>query len=284
MAKPIQLQKNLHTYTINKDSFKYNQEVLLTSDWHFDNPKTNRKLLFRHLDQAKERGAYIIINGDTLCLMQGKYDPRGTKSSIRTEHNGDSYLDLVIEDTAQKLVPYAHLILQINEGNHESSVSKRSETNVLKRLVERINSLANTNIQLGTYLGLIVLNLSYRESATRTLKIAYSHGNFGGIITKGSLSVVRYASIFPDADIVMSGHTHDGWIMAQPRYVHNRFKGEYDIKNQWHIKTGTYKEEFENGSGWAVERIGMPKYLGSCWLKINYHQKQDLTFTFELTH
>lgn len=283
MIKRLQLQKNLHTYTLDSKKHKFNKKILITSDWHFDNPKCNRKLLFKHLDQAKEENALIIINGDMLCLMQGQYDPRRNKSAIRPEHNGDNYLDLVINDTAEKLKPYAHLILQINEGNHESSVSKRSETNVLQRLVERLNTIANTNIQLGSYAGLIILNLCYQKRSYKSLKIGYSHGNWGGIVSKGTQSVGRYASYFPDADIFISGHTHDGWIMNHPRYKYNQNKQELKIVNQWHIKTGTYKEEFEGGSGWAVERIAMPKYLGSCWCNIYYEQKKDLEYTFELT-
>lgn len=95
---------------------------MFTSDWHFDNPKCNRDLLFNHLDMARERNAKVIINGDLLCLMQGKYDKRGNKSAVLPEHNNDRYLQAVIEDTAKKLIPYKDLILQINTGNHESVV------------------------------------------------------------------------------------------------------------------------------------------------------------------
>ena len=66
--------------------------ILLTSDWHWDNPKCDRKTLKRHLDQAKERNAKIIITGDLFCAMQGKYDKRSNKSSLRPEHQTDNYL------------------------------------------------------------------------------------------------------------------------------------------------------------------------------------------------
>jgi len=98
---------NFHRYVIKEQKENAEIEFLLTSDWHFDNPKTNRKLLFEHLDEAVKRNAKIIINGDMLCLMQGKYDPRKAKNAIRPEHNGNDYLDLVINDTAQKMLPYA---------------------------------------------------------------------------------------------------------------------------------------------------------------------------------
>lgn len=275
---------NYHNHEIKFEGNK--QWLLITSDWHFDNPKTNRKLLFRHLDEAVDRNAKIIINGDMLCLMQGKYDPRKSKSAILQEHNGDNYLDLVIEDTAKKMVKYAPYILQINTGNHETAVSARNETDILQRLVDRINHLAGTNIAKGEYMGYINLQLKV-SGCHPSIKIAYDHGHFGGIITKGALSVVRHASIFPSADIVISGHTHDGWIMNHPQFVLNTSKGKVEVRNQWHVKTGTYKEEFDSGKGWAVEKIGMPKYLGSCWVRLHYarikENLREMRMEFTLT-
>ena len=268
--------KNFHRYEIDSEKHKYELELLFTSDWHFDNPKTNRKMLFNHLDEAMRRNALIVVNGDLLCLMQGKYDPRGTKGSIRPEHNGDNYLDLVINDTAEKLVPYAHNILQINQGNHETSVSKKSETDILQRLVERINSLAGSKIQLGAYRGFINMSLMYKGGSSKPLNIGYSHGNWGGIITKGTLAVARDAAIMDGIDIMISGHTHDSWVMKFNVLKPNHAKGKVENKTQYHIKTGTYKEEFESGEGWAVERIGVPKSLGSVFCKIYYSQKRDL--------
>ena len=272
---------NFHRYTFKNNKEHAVFEFLLTSDWHFDNPKTNRKLLFNHLDEAKSRNAKIIINGDMLCLMQGKYDPRKAKSAIMPEHNGNDYLDLVINDTAQKMLPYAKNILQINVGNHESSVSERSETNILMRLVERINAFAGSDIQLGAYMGYINMNFQ-RATNNFACNIAYDHGHWGGVITKGALAVSRHASIFPNADVIMSGHTHDGWIMTHNRYIMNQHKGIVEVKKQWHVKTGTYKEEFDSGQGWAVEKIGMPKHLGSCWMKV-YVSRTGLEYEFTLT-
>lgn len=273
---------NYHRYRFEKKSTYEVFEFLITSDWHFDNPKTNRELLFKHLEEAKNRNAKIIINGDMLCLMQGKYDPRKAKNAIRPEHNGNDYLDLVINDTAEKMLPYAENILQINTGNHESSVSERAETNILMRLVERINAFAKTDIQLGAYMGYINLNFFYNSQGGNSLNIAYDHGHWGGVVTKGALSVTRHASIFPDADVVISGHTHDGWIMTHPRYVMNHYKNCVEVKKQYHIKTGTYKEEFDSGKGWAVEKIAMPKHLGSCWMKV-YANRDNIELEFTLT-
>ena len=284
VKKVIQYQPNYHHFFLEVES-KEKVTLFTTSDWHFDNPKCNRKLLFKHLDEAKEKNALIVVTGDLFCLMQGKYDPRRSKSAIRSEHNGDNYLDLVINDTAEKLRPYAKNIILISKGNHETSVSKRSETDITGRLVEKLNNLEGTNIQVGAYTGYYTLNFQYKKHGCRkALNIGYSHGNWGGVMTKGTLSVVRYAAIMPDCDIMFSGHTHDGWIMPQPRLTRSFSKKKVEVTKQWHIKTGTYKEEFDKGKGWAVERIAMPKYLGSCFTEINYSKNRDLDYRFQLTN
>lgn len=284
LVKTECLQSNFHRFTFNCD-YNDKQEFFISSDWHFDNPKCNRKLLFKHLDEALERNAWIVVTGDLLCLMQGKYDKRSNKSDILPEHNKFNYLDAVIEDTADKLGKYANNILLISRGNHETSVSQRNETDVMLRLVERMNTLYGSNIQIGNYTGYYTIACHYAKGKSKhSTNIGYTHGIWGGIITKGTLSVVRMAAIMPDADAIFSGHTHDGWIMSQPRLRLNESAGKVETKDQWHIKTGTYKEEFDQGRGWAVQKIGMPKYLGGCWMTLEFKKEDHNKLLFQLTN
>jgi len=276
-------QSNYHKFKFSLDSIKDKRTLFVCSDIHFDNPKCNRKLFFQHLDQALERNAMIAITGDFFCFMQGRYDPRRSKSDIRPEHMAGNYIDLVINEAAEKMKKYAKNILIISKGNHETSVSLRLETDVMERFIERLNVISDSNIQLGAYTGYYTLSFE-NHGRFKAIDIGYSHGNWGGVITKGTLSVVRYAAMMPDSDIMFSGHTHDGWIVPQPRLKLNKFKGSVEIKNQWHVKTGTYKEEFVTGSGWAVERIAMPKYLGGCWVELDITKNNDISFTLTLTH
>jgi predicted phosphodiesterase len=275
-------QGNLHKFDFEVNS-KEECNFFISSDWHWDNVKCNRELLKSHLDKAIEIGAFIVVTGDMLCLMQGKYDKRSSKSAVRPEHNATNYLDVVINDCANFLRPYAKNILLISEGNHETSVSERHETRVLERLVERVNTLEGTNIQLGNYTGYYKLSFNYKGSK-KTLNVGYSHGNWGGVITKGTLSVMRYSAIMPDCELMFSGHTHDGWIMAQPRLRIGSQNNKVIVQNQMHVKTGTYKEEFAEGKGWAVERIAVPKYLGGCFVRVTYNQHKDLEFELNLTN
>ena len=87
------------------------EKLLLMSDLHWDNPKCDRRTLKNHLDKAKAMNAKVILNGDTFCLMQGKYDPRRNKNDIRPEHNKPNYIDAVILDAVEWFGPYKDTII-----------------------------------------------------------------------------------------------------------------------------------------------------------------------------
>jgi len=90
--KAEQYQPNYHRFTFN---VRMSEVVpfFVSSDWHLDNPKCNRKLLFKHLDMIKKKNGYIIVTGDLFCLMQGKYDKRSSKSDVLPQHMKNNYLD-----------------------------------------------------------------------------------------------------------------------------------------------------------------------------------------------
>jgi len=269
--KVLKSKDNFHVFEMNTK--EWGMGIQHMSDIHIDNPKCNRSAFIEHLKEAVAMDYGIVITGDLLCLMNGKYDPRRSKSGIRNEYNEDNYLDLVIHDTARILEPYAHNILMISTGNHESSVSVKNGTNVLERVIDRINQRTGSNIVRGAYMGYYVLNLKHNGAATM-VTIAYDHGHWGGIISKGAQSAMRYAAIFPEADLCHSGHTHDSFLLPIPMYSSNKAKGKVLIRNKWIIRTGTYKEEFEKGEGWATEKIGVPKFIGCARTKIMVARKE----------
>ena len=108
----IEKSRNVHFIkhqlksTKDKDSFW----VLLSFDRHHDNPKSNNRMEKRHLDQARERNAVIIIDGgDLFCAMQGKYDRRSNKDDLKPEHKKGDYLDKLVSTAADFYGPYADL-------------------------------------------------------------------------------------------------------------------------------------------------------------------------------
>lgn len=275
-------QLNYHRFVQNiEEGRTFNQKFFVCSDVHYDNPKTKRDLFHSHMKEAVQENAKIMIHGDLLCLMEGKYDKRSNKN-ILPENTGGNYLDLVINNTADALLPYANNLMIITQGNHETAVSSKHETNILERLIERINLQAGSDIQLGAYDGYYTYCVLFGREQ-RKIDFGYSHGRWGGVVTKGALGTSRYAAAMPNCDVHFTGHTHDSFIMTYPRLVKNFVKKEVSVTKQWHVKTGTYKEEFSKGEGWAVEKIGVPKHIGGAWIDASFRRGYDPKFKIYLT-
>jgi hypothetical protein len=255
--------------------------LLLASDLHLDHPATDQAKVWKVFDRAVEAGAKILLNGDTLCVMQGKADKRGSKSSIRPEHLSADYFGTLVEDIAGKLAKYAPHIAYIGDGNHETAILKHNEIDLLGMLVRSINDKAGTSIVRGGYHGFIRVSMHIDNATIRQHVIYHHHGKYGGEMTKGVLGVNRHAVVIPDADTIWTGHTHTGWLVMQSRlrlYSNN----VVETKNQYHVKTGTAKDDFNAAGGFTVERIAAPPTM-IAWMMSLTHcvRDKELRVTFE---
>lgn len=275
------------TSQIGKNAFRINFELTANKDWeawlllqsdpHFDSPKCERIMLKRHLDEAKEKGAAVHINGDLFDAMGGKYDKRSSKSDLRPEYKRDTYLDEIVEDAARFLAPYAHNIVTIAEGNHETAIKNRLEIDLIQRLIGILNKETGSKIQFGHYAGwlkLCFLTGKYKNGTSRhntSVLLHYDHGyGGGGEVTSDTIQHQRRSARFPDADIIVSGHTHDHWTKDIAR---NRFSDNGNPYNdvQTHIKIPSYKNDYGTGSGgWCIEKGHAPKVLGAYWIRFYF--------------
>lgn len=240
-------------------------KVLLISDLHWDNPKCDRDLLKKHLNEALAGNHDILINGDLFCLMQGAYDPRKSKGDIRPEHNVANYFDAIINTAVDWFEPYAHLIRFIGYGNHETSILKRQETDIIERFVTLLNYKCKTNIQVGGYGGWV--KFRFDSTSILSYKIKYIHGfGGGGPVTRGTIQHNRMSVNVEGADAIWMGHVHEDYEMT---YTVEQLtaKNTVILKDILMIRTSAYKEEYGDGSkGWHVERGASPKPIGGRWL------------------
>jgi predicted phosphodiesterase len=272
--KITELNRNVHK--INIDGLGTGEQwFLLSSDHHWDNPDANREMIERHLIEAKERNAPVFIFGDFFCAMQGKYDKRSDKSKVRPEHQVANYLDSLVDTAANWLMPYRDNIAVIGQGNHETAILKNHETNLIERLVERLNVGRESKTYVGGYGGYIWLQIARQTETEKTrgalfpLKIKYYHGHGGGgPVTKGVIQSARQSMYLPDADIVVSGHVHEQYSIC---FMQERLKdsGKIELKEQWHLRLPTYKDEYKDGyGGWHIETGKMPKPIGAYWMVV----------------
>lgn len=246
----------------------WEQWVLLTSDRHHDSKHANRELEQEHLEKAKKRNALIVDVGDIFDAMQGKYDPRRSYSDLRPEYLHDDYLDVIVKDAAKFYAPYADRFLVIGRGNHESSVLKNTNVDLISNLVHRLNSEHGGRIQAGGYGGWVRFQFHINGTQKLSKNLKYFHGaGGGGPVTRGVIQTNRQAVYLPDADIVVNGHTHDAWYVPIQRERISIMGTVYqDI--QHHVRTTSYKDEYADGAkGWHVETWKPPKPVGAAWIR-----------------
>jgi UDP-2,3-diacylglucosamine pyrophosphatase LpxH len=270
------MRNNVHRFTL-QEPYEAFEHVLLASDVHYDSPHCDRKLLKKHLDQARNSGALVLIFGDWFDVMGTYNDPRSKASDIRSDYLSKdfSYLDMVVEDSVEFLRPYADNIALISEGNHETMVAKKHDTNPLKRLVSGLQAY-NPDIGHGRYSGYVFLRFRYENGQTCSTSILHYHHGFGGNAkrSKGMLDVQLEAMKYPDAHILCRGHDHQKWYDPSTTRQRVTRKGNIYYDNIHYIKTGSYKAGLGAGEGgFEVEKNFMPTRLGGWWL--SYHFNKD---------
>ena len=264
--------------------------MLLRSDAHHDNPHSDNAMEREHLELAKERNAPVIDNGDAFCAMQGKWDPRSDKSALKPEHQVDDYLDALVSTYAKFLKPYASQLAILGTGNHETNILKRRETNLTERLAERLRVTGGFKGFTGSYTSWVFIGVkrgSYAgdggRKVNRTIKLWRTHGEGGGSpVTRGVIQTNRRAVYVPDAEIIVSGHTHNEWVVPIQR-IRVTQNGVVFQDEQTHIQVPSYKDSYKDGwsyGEWSIERGMPPKPTGAIWLKF-FFRKDKLVYDVE---
>jgi len=234
----------------------WEQWVLLSSDIHFDSRVCDRKLLTKHFTQAKEKDAPIFVFGDFFDAMGTKKDPRSQMSHIRPEYTTkEGYLNLISNDAIDFCKDYP--VAFVSEGNHEQNITKRHEIDIIELLCRGIDA------KQGGWAG--YLRLAFTDangSARRKFDLYYNHGGGGNSpVTKGTIQTNRRGVAF-DADIFVSGHNHNRWVMELMRQRVDKM-GNVKSRPQNHINLGTYKGQDD----WE-RQMGFPSpNKGGVWLR-----------------
>lgn len=249
-------------------------KFLLSSDQHFDSKYCDRELLKSHLDEAKEENIPILFFGDWWDAMQMNTDKRASKSSLRASYM-DAYLDDLVDETVEFLEPYVLNIAMWAWGNHESSILRHAETRLITRAIELLRLKSNHRICEMPYRGWVHFQLKYKGGTNAVaFKMAYTHGEGGSApVTRGVIKTNRRAVVYPDANVVVGGHIHEGWSVSVPRFrVTDRGVPYQD--EQLHIQLPTYKTELVS-DGWEAERGFGPATKGGVWLKVKMRRFQN---------
>jgi len=241
---------------------------LLTSDVHFDNTHCDRKMYKRLLDEALERDAGIIDNGDLFCAMQGKWDPRSDQSQLRPEYQGNNYLDLLVDSAADFLEPYSQNLIALGHGNHETNQINRNGTDLTERLCATLHARTKSPVRSHWIAGWVLFRM-HRDRQQKTIRLYRHHGYGGGApVTRGVIQTNRTAVQYPDAHVCLSGHDHNEWVVAIPR-MRITMVGKLKKDVQLHIRSPGFKDAVGDGAeGWENVKGHGIKSKGAIWLKL----------------
>lgn len=263
-----ELHRNRHRLIGKYDKDNATCDLFICSDVHFDSKKCARELFTKHLKEAERRGAFVIINGDFYDLMQGRYDPRGGKYNIRPEYKHANYIDCVINDGADFLSSF-NLRYFIGQGNHETNILKRLETNPIERLVERMNVCKPNSAWMGGYSGWLRFAFEHTAGGARMPYTIHYHHGYGGNAprSKGLLKVDINQMQYPDADMLVRGHDHNKWHVPTTvkRLTHGFDEVERIVD---HLQLGSYKGTDDRFAGWEVEKGFNEPTLGGYFVRL----------------
>lgn len=240
------------------------------SDIHLDSPFCDRQLLEKHLKQAEEDRAPVLIAGDIFDSMQTHDDPRRRPEELAAKYHVSHYLDAIVIDAVEFFKRF-DLQYIMGMGNHESVILRKLNTGLVDRLVYGLNVEGGDAVGMG-YGGYLRLSFKYKKGKTSHRKIVYFHHgtSSNAVVTKGVIQTNRQAVYMHEADIIQNGHLHEGWVVpiSRARLADN---GEPYNDIQWHMMTPGYKNSgiaTKETFGYAAERHPAPKPKGCA--KVEY--------------
>ncbi len=266
--------RNVHVVKVSKTK---GIKTLQISDIHYDSPKCDRVLLKKHLKEAEEKGALVVMNGDVFDYMGCLRDPRSNYSDIRSEYVVTNYIDSVLKDAIKFFSQYK-VTYFIGRGNHETNIFNRQHTDVTERLAEGLRA-NGINAYTGGYSGWIVYQLQLEKNGGRNSVKQFYHHGYGGSSSrsKGSLKIDINMKNHPDADLITTGHDHNKSFFP---ITIKRLTQQYRVIEEkvYNIATGSYKKLGDGYAGWATEKGFNNPSLGGWWVDINLVKKNKTLY------
>jgi len=254
---------------------KQRLSVMLSSDVHFDSTVCDRNLFKEHLKIAEELQAPVLIAGDLLDAMQGKFDPRRQPEDLKDEYKVSAYYDAIVMDAAKFLSQFDIPLYILALGNHETGVLRHSNTDLLGNVAYQLRVEHGKEAVSMGYWGYLRFQFRYKKGAANASKVLYwHHGKSNGApVTKGVIQVARQGVYLQSPDFVLNGHNHQAYCMPVPVERLNQKTMEPYTDVVWYLRTPGYKTNPTDSMktwGFEAERHRAPTPRGCIFLELDY--------------
>ena len=238
--------------------------ALLISDEHADNAHSDLDLIRKHHQEAVDIGAPILKFGDIFCAMEGKWDKRASDSALRVEMRGGNYLDRLVTFHEELYRPYAANIAVLSDGNHETSILRHHQTDLLERLTGSLRRDKSPALHL-PFAGFVRFRFedASKHAISKTLHYHHGYGG-GGEVTRGLIDQSRTRGQYV-ADVYYSGHIHRRNSDENVITSLDQFGSPVESQQRF-LRGGTYKRETHDGNGYHIEKGRAGRPVGGWWL------------------
>jgi UDP-2,3-diacylglucosamine pyrophosphatase LpxH len=253
--------------------------VMLASDIHYDSCACDIKLFEKHLRIAEEKQAPVIIAGDLFDAMQGRDDPRRSIEELKSEYAVSSYFDAIVLDVSRFLLKFKVPYYIIGLGNHETSVLRKINTDLVQRLCLLLRLEGQPAEAMG-YWGYVRFMFKYKKGGGSAVKnLYYHHGKSNGApVTKGIIQVNRQGVYLHDADIVLNGHNHQSYCMPVQVEKLNQMTMRPYTQTVWYLRTPGYKMSPGDSLqtwGYGPEKHRSPTPRGCMFVNMTYTHSSE---------
>lgn len=207
-----------------QDGGRYGKRISIVPifDVHFGNNGHRARKFKHYLKWIEETpGLYVVLGGD---IMENALDD-GRGMSYDQNYNPQSQLDILTE----MLAPIAHRILCSFPGNHEWRTYKKAGIDPAKLLADRLD--------IPYHSGPVLLNLLAGDHKYRL----YAQHGFTRPGTKGGqLNSAMKPTKWIEADIFLSGHTHEAIVSEDTVLRENAENASLAFKPRWVVVTQSF--------------------------------------------
>lgn len=254
------------------------------ADFHIGAFNVDYEWLANDLEEARENGDRICIFGDVFdCILpkdHKRFKPESLHPRVR---QSSTVLDETLDWAEEIISPYADSIDVIGLGNHESAVEKYHGTDMIARLIRRLQrhvTVEGHTIRYGGYTGFVDYRFkkANKNRNTRRVVIYYHHGGGGAApVTKGMIDFSRKAS-FINADIVVLGHKHNKISDVGAMRLSCPMTGDTPItKQQVFVMTGAYMDTYCKGRGGYASDFGLaPQSKGGARVLVHFERNNGI--------
>jgi UDP-2,3-diacylglucosamine pyrophosphatase LpxH len=258
--------------------------LMLASDVHFDSVVCDLDLFTKHLRLAEELQAPVLICGDLLDAMQGKWDPRRQPEDLKDQYKVSAYYDAIVMDCAKFLSKFDIPAFILGLGNHETSVLSHSNTDLLGNVAYQLRVEHGKQAVAAGYWGYLRVMFRYKKGNGAASKTIYWHHGSGGAapVSHGLIQANRQGVWIRDADIVVNGHNHKNYTYAHPTEKLNQITMQPYNDIIWYLRTPGYKKssgESMTTWGFEAEKLREPTSKGCIFLTMEYNKANETVAT-----